>query len=819
MANIYNSASDTLLSGTSGDDSITNWYGDSVTINAGAGNDSIYNYYGDSVTINAGAGNDYIYNRYGGSVTINAGAGNDSIYNYYGDSVTINAGAGNDYIYNRYGGSVTINAGAGNDTLGVCSDGGKTLTGGAGSDLFIFYYDTDDPYGTDTITDYEEADTIQFNNVAVSKISTTSAGSVIFMAGDNKLVVKNAADKVVTYIDADGSTKTFGGSSADKWKLDGTTATYGSLTVKGVTSLGGLSLSGKILTVSAESLGTNKVTISDGYTLALGSDVSSASTKKSWMLKNSTATYKQTTTAGYKLDGNEIIYSKKSSKTLATVTGVKSLDGLSVNKKIVTVSAASLGTEKISVSDGYTLALGDDVKASTTKKSWTLKNSTASYKQTTTAGYELDDNEIIYSKKSSKTLAKVTGVKSLDGLSVSGKILTVSASSLGTEKISVSDGYKLKLGSDVSSSTTKNSWTLKNSTATYKQTTTAGYSLDGNEIIYSKKSSKTLATVKGVNDKSGLKVSGKTIKLSGDALSKKVTVSGGYTFDFASGYSKASITGSSSSDTIIARGKNISVTGGAGADIFALKPSVANVISDYDSADKISLLSSAADFSVSGSDVIFNKKITVAGAAEKIVTYIEDGAEKIFAAPAPYNEAVTLAANYSEDTFTANATLVTIDASAVLQPLEIFGNKKANVITGSDEDDYIDGGTGADKIFGRDGNDTLIGGAGNDSLSGGAGDDSLWGSAGTDTLRGGDGSDIFVYKAGDGKIIIEDFDDTWDKIRVLSGSVDVPESDGKDVTFAVDDGQIIIKGGASKYIPIYYGEGNKNIVQKYIPRS
>ena len=168
---------------------------------------------------------------------------------------------------------------------------------------------------------------------------------------------------------------------------------------------------------------------------------------------------------------------------------------------------------------------------------------------------------------------------------------------------------------------------------------------------------------------------------------------------------------------------------------------------------------------MSGSDVIFNKKITVAGAADKIVTYIEDGSEKFF---------------------TANATVVTIDASVVLQPLEIFGNKKANVITGSDEDDYIDGGTGADKIFGANAcqrasasSDTLIGGKGNDSLSGGAG---------TGTLRGGDGSDIFVYKSGD-------------------------------VTFAVDDGQIIVKGGASKYIPIYYGEGNKNVVQKYIPRS
>ncbi|MBQ3337067.1 MAG: hypothetical protein IJG80_06650 [Selenomonadaceae bacterium] len=50
--------------------------------------------------------------------------------------------------------------------------------------------------------------------------------------------------------------------------------------------------------------------------------------------------------------------------------------------------------------------------------------------------------------------------------------------------------------------------------------------LEDNEIIYSKKSSKTLAKVKGAKSIDGLKISGKTIKLSGDSLSSKVTVSG-----------------------------------------------------------------------------------------------------------------------------------------------------------------------------------------------------------------------------------------------------------------------------------------------------
>ena len=322
-----------------------------------------------------------------------------------------------------------------------------------------------------------------------------------------------------------------------------------------------------------------------------------------------------------------------------------------------------------------------------------------------------------------------------------------------------------------------------------------------------------------------MKVGGSTVKLLASALSNKVTVSGDYVFDFASDYSKTTITGSSSDDTIIARGKNILVKGGKGADVFALRST--GMIHDYEEADKVSL-SSAANISVSGDDVIFNGKVTVTGAADKAVTYIEDGAEKVFNhTPAAVNfnakgTSVTLLAEYEENRFDiadypayANK-IVTIDTSAVQQPLEIFGNKKANKIIGTNEDDFIDGKTGGDTLSGGKGKDTLVGGKGNDSLSGGAGNDSLWGGAGDDTLFGGAGKDIFVYHDGDGDDIISDYT-TLDKIRVLSGDVSNPTvNKAGDVTFAVGDGSIIVKGGADKYIPIY--DSGKNILIKYNPR-
>ena len=127
MANFRNDNSNTLLSGTSGDDSIRNggsWYengvdtwhdgGSNVTINAAEGNDSVDNYFGSKVTINTGASNDYVWNG-GSSVTINTGEGNDLVYND-GSSVTINTGAGNDYVAN-WSDKVTISGGKSNDTI------------------------------------------------------------------------------------------------------------------------------------------------------------------------------------------------------------------------------------------------------------------------------------------------------------------------------------------------------------------------------------------------------------------------------------------------------------------------------------------------------------------------------------------------------------------------------------------------------------------------------------------------------------------------------------------------------------------------------
>ena len=106
---ISNSTVNTIINGTSDDDTINNVY---------YGTD-----YGTNVIINGLAGNDYINNTYD-KVSINGGASNDTISNYpsylggYVSEVSVSGGAGNDYIvYNKYTKNMSINGGVGNDTI------------------------------------------------------------------------------------------------------------------------------------------------------------------------------------------------------------------------------------------------------------------------------------------------------------------------------------------------------------------------------------------------------------------------------------------------------------------------------------------------------------------------------------------------------------------------------------------------------------------------------------------------------------------------------------------------------------------------------
>ena len=456
-------------------------------------------------------------------VTIQALGGDDTITNT-NSNASVDGGAGDDSINLNGGEGVTVNTTQGDDTIEV----------GAGVTAFH-------------VEGFSSGDTIKLSEnisglsiVDGRLVANYGTGKSVTISGINSVCTVtggwSAIDNGVSYLQM-----TIAGAASS-----GNNIVYSSdeenktlFTITGIANTDGITIENKTVTLKNANLKNANVTISNGYTLALANDVPIATTTPAtWSISGTTATYKNSsTTAGYTLADNKITYTDNSGgETLATVTGVKSTDGLSFNGNIITVSNAALNQDTVTVSNGCALALADDVtKSTTTPAGWSLDGNTATYKNSsTTAGYTLANNRITYTAASGgETLATVTGVKSTNGLSLRGTTITVSNAALNQDTVTVSNGYTLALGRDVTKpKTTSAAWSISGTTATYKNSsTTAGYTLADNKISYTAASGgETLATVTGVKSTNGLSLSGNTITVSSAALNQStVTVSNGYT--------------------------------------------------------------------------------------------------------------------------------------------------------------------------------------------------------------------------------------------------------------------------------------------------
>ncbi|MBO4779247.1 MAG: hypothetical protein J5497_01270, partial [Selenomonadaceae bacterium] len=330
--NITNVFDNVTVEARGGNDTIQNWKRN-VKIDGGAGNDSISNS-GSNVSINAGDGEDTITNN-GCAVTIDGGKGNDSIinevYDYYNDIVdyvSINGGDGNDTITNN-GCAVTITGGRGDDSIvnkRYYDYGAREYYGG---ESVLFKYSVGD--GNDVIQGFRADSTLQIGDGTDTYLGVKSGNDIILTVGEGKITLSGAAS--LKSVNIEGTEV-----STPVWNLNDTTATYGTwknilITLTGVKSLNGISLKDNVVTVSNAALNQGTVTISNGYTLALGDDVTkSATITAGWNLSGSSATYNNTKTiAGYSLANNQISYVNSSGgDTLVTVSGVKSLSGISL---------------------------------------------------------------------------------------------------------------------------------------------------------------------------------------------------------------------------------------------------------------------------------------------------------------------------------------------------------------------------------------------------------------------------------------------------------------------------------------------------------
>ncbi len=98
------------------------------------------------------------------------------------------------------------------------------------------------------------------------------------------------------------------------------------------------------------------------------------------------------------------------------------------------------------------------------------------------------------------------------------------------------------------------------------------------------------------------------------------------------------------------------------------------------------------------------------------------------------------------------------DQTGVLQQLmNRAGTDEAQTITAHGEGSEIHAAGGDDYLYGAEGNDILYGDAGNDTLYGGPGSNILAGGTGNDHLYGGYEDDTYLFNAGDGQDVIDEY--------------------------------------------------------------
>ncbi|MBN8486676.1 MAG: hypothetical protein J0M20_02935 [Burkholderiales bacterium] len=249
-------------------------------------------------------------------------------------------------------------------------------------------------------------------------------------------------------------------------------------------------------------------------------------------------------------------------------------------------------------------------------------------------------------------------------------------------------------------------------------------------------------------------------------------------FDFVSWWSGAwrtqlhtaniehwNVTGSATSDLIIARGEGSQYHGGGGFDTFYADWSASSTAISLGGTEaptsvqwsgfERSLITGSAfndlfDLSAnSGSDDLLagngNDTIrgigagdTVSGGAGKDIYVLESAGAVLVEEAGGGKDEVHAAFDVTlTDQFEVLRLLGTADLHGTGTATRniLFGNDGANVLHGLGGNDRLVAGAGTDALFGDEGNDKLLGGSGNDTLRGGNGNDRLVGGGGDDLFQ------------------------------------------------------------------------------------
>ena len=536
-------------------------------------------------------------------------------------------------------------------------------------------------------------------------------------------------------------------------KISYTKATGGEqFTLTGIKSTSGVKISGKTVTLGKTALGNSDVTFttSDGFKLAFDKTIPTVTAIKSgW--KNFTYTAAGTT-AGYKLDGDKIIYSEQIGGEQFTLTGVKDTKNISVNGKTVTVGKNSLNGKNVTLTGDYTLALADDVAQSATKvdgKFTTMTKGTATFKTSNYSNdfYTLDGKKIIYTAKGGNDI-KITGLKSNatladvqssikiseDGGALKITFVTRDALDAKAPTITAPKGitYTVAVADDLKVAAQALGWTVNGTNATLSANTSATYNVAKNKVTFTKaKIGKSQLILTGLVKNAALAApEDKVVTLNSTALGAKTSVksnTGGYSFKLTGDMAGKTFIGTSGADSIVVDADNATIQGGKGNDNFTLTKGATLIYGTGDGNDTISC--------TEGLKVNFSGSTEVKGVTQNDSGVVFDCGK---------NSSLTVA----DFTGAKFSNVAAFDGRKISDDISIEGNAKAN------------------KIYGGAGDDTLIGGKGNDSL---------WGS---------DGADTFIYANGDGNDVIYGFADD-DLLQITGAFSGTYNSSKKEISLTV----------------------------------
>ena len=778
---ISNGNSSLKIQALGGDDTISN-SGGVVSIDGGADNDIIENS-GSSVSITGGAGSDTISNS-GSKVTIDGDASNNFISNT-GSNVSINGGEGADYIELNLGNSVTVNVNSGNDTISVA-----------------------DSISSFTVENFSSGDRIQLNSTvsalgsvegAISAGNVTIAGLTTSETTPTWTFNNNAA----TY-----SEKYSAGAilSDDRKAVTYRTASTTSFfTVSGVTSAKGINLDNTTVTVSKAALGTRTVSITDGYTLALGDDVPEWYIESpSWYMNDTIATYKgDATVAGYELIDNKINYVKAvDGETLLELGGVSIEPSLSGNS--VTLSAENFADNVSILSNAgeYDITLnGDDYNG----KIFSGSNAGDSIFNSGGLNLTIDSgagDDSINNHVGAENVVVNTGDGN-DSIENWGYFASINSGS-GNDFISnYTDDATINPGAG-------NDTLEVNGAKTFLQYSSG----DGNDFITGYNGANiSIDLLSGTfGGYSTVEETDLVLKIGSNALTFQNATDELISLGTSTGtdylwnnINSIMIEAGANNNVIDNKGSYVTVNSGAGNDTVTLSADESGNTFAFTANSGKDVL-----YNFTSSDVIKiadNSRVKVSGNKKDVLLKVGRGSITLKDAAA--NTTSVTIVNSDDKTISAE-TYATAGIIKEAGLIELWQNISETSYTADDDISTVDGSnvTRKIKIIGAEGIPSeLIGGKKNDTLEG---------SISNDTLTGGKGSDIFVYTGGND--IITDYS-KQDKISIGGTSLaiegyDIDDNDNLILNFN-DGGTLTIEDGAGK--AINFVENNKTTTRFYKP--